>query len=409
MLKDKEKLRLLHIIPYEKFVPPKNGGALRCYHLCVELSKYYKVTVLTYQNKKYITDFRFKDIEVLNPIKSQHENKRFSKIINAVRYRFLKKTFRGPAQAALIRFYSQLLQLSEKRHYDFVIMEHLETIDMGIVIKDLFPKAIRIADQHNVDHLLVRQYSDLSIKNNYREYKRIRRNEASIHKMADYFFSCSDLDNDNLTMLNDNKIKGFVVPNGTSLKKEIKLDFNNEVPKIIFCGALDTEPNKNGLLWFYKNIWPLISDKIPELKLIVIGKNGADKCYNSLKIEKNIDFIGEVDNVNKYYLNADLAIVPLLEGSGTRLKITEAMSFGVPVISTSIGAEGIDYQENINILIANNPKQFSKKIEEALKNHDKLKMLAINGLKLVNEKYNWSKIGYNTAQILGRIALERQS
>jgi hypothetical protein len=73
MPNDKELPRLLHIIPYDKFVPPKNGGALRCYHLCVELANYYEVTLLTYQYKSTMIDERFSQIKVFNPNKSIHQ------------------------------------------------------------------------------------------------------------------------------------------------------------------------------------------------------------------------------------------------------------------------------------------------------------------------------------------------
>ena len=87
------------------------------------------------------------------------------------------------------------------------------------------------------------------------------------------------------------------------------------------------------------------------------------KINHLMKIDPQINFVGEVKDVTPYYLKNNIAIVPLLEGSGTRLKILEAMSFGLPVISTCIGAEGIDYIENKHIIIANDPIAFQQVIK----------------------------------------------
>ena len=181
-----------------------------------------------------------------------------------------------------------------------------------------------------------------------------------------------------------------MVPNGTTQKKFVQKDFSE--PSLIFCGSLDYAPNKNGLLWFYETIWPKLKTTIKGITLTVIGRNGHDNAYAPLKIDPQINFIGEVKDVAPYYQKNNIAIVPLLKGSGTRLKILEAMSFGLPVISTSIGAEGIDYIENEHIIIANDPIAFQQAIIDTVNKPAILKNLASESLLLINEKYNWQNI-----------------
>ena len=105
----------------------------------------------------------------------------------------------------------------------------------------------------------------------------------------------------------------------------------------------------------------------PGLKLIVVGRGQPSaELSNLFKNDSSIDLIGEVEDVVPYYRKAQVAIVPLLHGSGTRLKILEAMSLGVPVISTSVGAEGIDYTNGKNILIADTEQEFNEAIDQLL-------------------------------------------
>ena len=391
MLKSKKKL--LHIIPYNEFIPPKNGGALRCYHLCTELATYFDVTLITLHPANMIKDVKFKNITILNPAKPLKLDGFKAKLINAIKYRWYMGTLKGPAEATVLEFYPVLKQLSKTETFDYVLMEHLSSMALGKAIKNWWPNALRIVDQHNVDHLLYKQSHDLRIKKNKKTFDRLKYQESHMHTYADYFFACSTKDVTELLRLNKNRIKGLLVPNGTTQKMVIEKDFSE--PSLIFCGSLDYAPNKNGLLWFYEMIWPKLKMTIKGITLTVIGRNGQDNAYAPLKIDQQINFIGEVKDVTPYYLKNNIAIVPLLEGSGTRLKILEAMSFGLPVISTSIGAEGINYTLNKNIIIANTLEEFELGLKVLTSKIDLSKTISEKALQLIDKKYQWSVIVEN--------------
>ena len=388
MLKSKKKL--LHIIPYNEFIPPKNGGALRCYHLCKELATYFDVTLITLQPASVIVDTNFKNIKILNPTKPLKLDGFKTKLINAIKYRWYMGTLKGPAETTVLEFYPVLKELSKTETFDYVLMEHLSSMALGGSIKKWWPSALRIVDQHNVDHLLYKQSHDLSIKKHKKTFNRLKHQESHMYTYADYFLACSANDVTALQYLNKNRIKGLLVPNGTTQKNVIEKDFSE--PSLIFCGSLDYAPNKNGLLWFYETIWPKLKMTVEGITFTVIGRNGHDNAYAPLKIDPQINFVGEVKDVTPYYHKNNIAIVPLLEGSGTRLKILEAMSFGLPVVSTSIGAEGIDYIENKHIIIANETNDFEKAIIDNVNKPSILKNLASASLLLINEKYNWQNI-----------------
>lgn len=388
MLKSKKKF--LHIVPYNDFIPPKNGGALRCYHLCTELATYFDVTLVTLQPASDVNDVNFKNITILNPTLLLKLKGFKAKFINAIKYRWYMGTLKGPAEATVLNFYPILKTLAKTETFDYVLMEHLSSMALGKAIKNWWPNALRIVDQHNVDHLLYKQSHDLRVKKNKKIFNKLKHQESHIYSYVDYFLACSTKDVTELLRLNKNRIKGLLVPNGTNQIKVIEKDFSE--PSLIFCGSLDYVPNKNGLLWFYEMIWPKLKMTVKGITLTVIGRNGHDNAYEPLKTDPQINFIGEVKDITPYYNKNNIAIVPLLEGSGTRLKILEAMSFGLPVISTSIGAEGIDYIENKHIIIANEINDFQKAIIDNVNKPNILKNLASASLLLINEKYTWQNI-----------------
>jgi glycosyltransferase involved in cell wall biosynthesis len=282
-------------------------------------------------------------------------------------------------------------------------MEHLSSMQLGNLIKRHFPNVLRIVDQHNIDHLLFAQNHNLEDAVNQERYRHIKQQESTMYTYADYFMACSSSDVKGLELLNQNRIKGVVVPNGTEARHINLKDKDFSKPNLLFCGSLDYTPNKNGLLWFHRSIWPELRAKIPNLKLTVIGKNGHDQDYAPLKHDEQIDFIGEVEDVAPYYQKSSMAIVPLLEGSGTRLKILEAMSFGVPVISTTIGADGIDYQNNRNIIIENEPSKICDCISQIVNDKDKLVRIGIHAKELIKEKYQWNSIIFRLVKQIDKI------
>jgi glycosyltransferase involved in cell wall biosynthesis len=163
---------------------------------------------------------------------------------------------------------------------------------------------------------------------------------------------------------------------------------------LLFCGSLDYTPNRDGILWFHKRIWPLILHDCPHFRFRIVGRgNQEDPAYVPLHRDPRVDFIGEVDELEPHYRESSACIVPLRKGSGTRLKILEAMAYGSPVISTGIGAEGIEGIPCNDLLIADSPEAFAHTValvHEDSELHERLRRSARN---LVESRYDWGKIG----------------
>ncbi len=184
----------------------------------------------------------------------------------------------------------------------------------------------------------------------------------------------------------------YFIPNGASVPL-LMPDNKNKKYDLLFCGSMDYAPNEEGLLWFLNNCWPTITLLNPFCTMVVIGSGIPSKALCEKLKSEGVIFKGEVNDVNQYYLQSKISIVPLKQGSGTRLKIIEAMSFGVTVVSTSKGAEGIDCMDGENIIIAETSKDFTEKIMLLLNNSNLINKISSNAFQLVKEKYDWKVIG----------------
>ena len=128
----------------------------------------------------------------------------------------------------------------------------------------------------------------------------------------------------------------------------------NREPVLIFTGVMDYKPNVDAILWFTKNVWPGVINNYPDSRFIIAGMNPAPSIH-ALTKTKGIEVTGFVDDIVPYYHQSDIFVAPLRIARGVQNKILQAFSCGLPVISTSMGAEGIDYTDRKNILIADEP------------------------------------------------------
>jgi len=146
-------------------------------------------------------------------------------------------------------------------------------------------------------------------------------------------------------------------------------------------------PNQEGLIWFLKNAWTRISDKYPDLNFYIAGRN-APEWFIQRCVYKNVIYLGEVGDAYKFMNSKAVMIVPLLSGSGMRIKIIEGMALGKTIISTSIGAEGIKCTHEKDILIADTVNDFINEIERVIINNDIFERVGNNAVIFVKENFN---------------------
>jgi glycosyltransferase involved in cell wall biosynthesis len=177
-----------------------------------------------------------------------------------------------------------------------------------------------------------------------------------------------------------------VSPTGINTNDFSKYQAKPEFPSVFHIGALDWSPNQEGIDWFLKNVWKRLLVKYPTLKFYIAGRNAPDHIKNIN--ESNVVFLGEVDDAYTFMESKAIMVVPLLSGSGMRIKIIEGMALRKSIVSTNIGAEGIGVSHEENILIADTPENFTAGIESLLNNFDKFEALGRNAEKFVEENYD---------------------
>ncbi len=180
----------------------------------------------------------------------------------------------------------------------------------------------------------------------------------------------------------------FVIPNVFEVNGRTAGSFGEaRNPEILFCGMMSYPPNREAVNYFANDIFPKIREQIPNAHFTIVGKNMPEET-KQLSAKPGITVAGYVPSMEPYYQEAALVVVPLLNGGGTRIKILEAFSYERAVVSTSVGAEGLDVANGENIVIADDPNDFAEECIELLVNASKRKFIALNGYQLVKEKYD---------------------
>jgi polysaccharide biosynthesis protein PslH len=159
---------------------------------------------------------------------------------------------------------------------------------------------------------------------------------------------------------------------------------------IVFSGNMEYHPNLSAVRFFRREIWPLLRERHPDLVWRLVGKN-PDAVRAITAGDARIEVSGEVDDAVRELAKAQVAVVPLLAGSGTRLKILEAWAAGTPVVSTTIGAEGLPIRDGQHLLLADGPSQFAEAVERLLACSDLRESLAVAGRLLLEKEFTWEK------------------
>ena len=168
---------------------------------------------------------------------------------------------------------------------------------------------------------------------------------------------------------------------------------------LVFTGSLDWTPNIDGLRWFVDLVMPIVSRSIPKVKLIVVGRNPRPDLVAGIKGRRGIKLVGHVPDVRPHVQGAMASIVPLLVGGGTRMKIFESLALETPVVSTTIGAEGLPLQNGQHILIADTPEEFAQETIKLLSNRANSAALGLQGGSYVREKFGAAAVAREFASI----------
>jgi len=311
---------------------------------------------------------------------------------------FAGQLFRGLADGmpvAIRRTFSPALrdrvsQAMRDENYDHVVCDFLastpnvEALDRAILF------------QHNVETMIWRRHAEHAADPLRRAYfglqaSRMERYEAETCRRALSVIAVSSGDRECMR-------NSFGVARAGDVPTGVDLDFFSPPPEapapkgLVFTGSMDWMPNVDGVLWFAREILPLLRRTHPDCPFIVAGRKPDPAIQELARMDVNIRVTGTVPDIRPWLWGAAVSIVPLRIGGGTRLKIYESMAAGVPVVSTAIGAEGLDYTGGENILIADSPAAFAEACARLLSNAAIARSIAANAQQMVAQGFSWDRV-----------------
>ncbi len=405
-IKRKKILWLSHLIPY----PPKGGVLQRAYNLIAETCKYNDVHLVALtQNSLLKTHFGTVDNGIAESRKSlektcnqvtifpiPQEEATYGKYITGIKGICSKGGYNIEwlKSKALANYLKSLPD-----EYDIF---HFDTISLAPYLK--YAKSAKaVLDHHNIEsHMLLRRSENSSnlIKKAYfySEGKKLEAYEKSMCDKFDLNITCSDLDSERLLHLCPNA-KIETIPNGVDIEyfKPLKTRAlpSKKSPKLIFAGRLNAYTNKKAAEDIAFKIWPEIKTAYPDAEFILAGSNPPESITSALKHDTKFHITGFVDDIRTSIDSADIYICPITDGGGTKLKVLDALAMGIPLIADPIACEGIDVENNANVIFAKTPKEYVSAIKHFLSNDDSYISHSSKARELAINKYSFLSIGEN--------------
>ena len=293
------------------------------------------------------------------------------------------------------KIYKKIEGIIKEKNIDIVFINHLHMAFYGKLMKEKFPGIKLILREQNTEYIFWKRIFKEE-KNVLKKFIfwwqsfKILNYEREIINIFDKCFMISPVDQLNLLKINLNA-KTVAIPTAINIKKYQLSQTINTIPhSMIYVGNFSWLPNLQGLLWFLREVWPEIVEEFSDAKIFIVGKNPSDEIIRFKS--KNIIVTGYVNDIKPWIAKAEIFLVPLFSGGGIRIKILEAMAMKKPIVSTSIGAEGIGVSNMKNIIVSDNKENFVKSIKLLFNNKKIRDNLSKNSRKLIEEKYSFEVI-----------------
>ena len=383
--------------------PMDRGGKIRTYNILKELHRYDDVTYLGFDGK----------VPGEEPLKRVSE---YCQRAIAVTHR---QSRRGE-----IRFFTELAanvfsslpysvaKLRSKESEEKCAAE-LSRCELDYMVVDFVHAAVNLPSnvpvptilfQHNVEAVIwerLYQQQTNSVMRKYYElqWRRMFNFECDACRRFDTVIAVSENDAEKMR-------RDYGVKHVTAIPTAVDTDYFRPDPKIsrspntlVFTGSLDWTPNIDGLRWFVDLVMPIVARAIPNFKLNVVGRNPRPDLVAGIKGRTGVELVGRVPDVRPHVQGAVASVVPLLVGGGTRMKIFESLALDTPVVSTTIGAEGLPLQHNQHILIADTPEDFARETIKLLTDQIASTALGSRGGEYVREKFSAEAVAREFAAI----------
>lgn len=380
-------------------VPATSGmpGSPRLFNLCRELSRRHEILLLTYSSspQRYrtflcdpSTSGVFSKVELLPDVPAVNWwGQQWHRAHLAANF---ETRYRQPEHYRSIRKWIRELCLRER--FDLVYVDLLSMIQFV----DPVVSTPAIVDLHDSMTLMARRL--MGAKRNWRHVLstylhllRVQRLEASLDDRFELVITNSSVDEAVIKRLSGT-INTLTINNGVDMEYFSPDSTVVEGDKIVFTGVMGYGPNEDAVLYFVKDIFPLIRVKRPKAEFWIVGSEPSDSV-TALAHVPGIHVTGKVEDVRPYVRSAAVFVSPLRVGSGVKNKVLAAMAMQKAIVATSLSIDGLDLADNREVLLAETPQDFADKVVRMLEDRQTAQRLGANGLAKVRDRYSWTAMG----------------
>ncbi|MGD2166041.1 MAG: glycosyltransferase [Anaerolineae bacterium] len=382
-------MRIAVFTPYPPY-PPDTGGKIRSYHLLQALARRFEVDLYTVyygdSPSEATVDTLRKHCREVILLRLQKSRWAWARVRSVL----------APLPRTAQHFHTPNSLRETRNHlqhgnYDLLVADEL----CMTPYVELAPELPKVIARQKVDHahylemarsrpLGSEKLLDLLEAFKLRRYSRL--------KMPLYQASVVCSQRDAALIRRDSPhVPALVIPNGADLSKFVPGKRSAvSTPTLLYVGSMDYYPNIDAMRFFFDDVYGSIRRVRPDVRAQVVGHSPPPEIQSFAELP-GVEVTGRVSDVVPYYDRAAVFVVPLRLGGGTRLKIIEAMAMEVPVVSTAVGAEGLDVTPGEDILLADEPRDFARKVLDLLSDEDLYARIASGGRRLA-ERYDWREL-----------------
>lgn len=391
-----------HRVPF-----PQNGGyqIVVCNTIRGLVNLGHQVSLVALNAKKNHQDISQDDKDLLSKINYRAYEIDINVSVIDVAFNLFSKTSFNIDKYYDQEFEKLLIGELRKTAYDIIQFEGL-MVSLYLSAVRKHSKAKIIYRAHNIENQIWQRLSEQKsdpFKKSYLKLHAKRIKNYELQQLNNFDAIGVFTSQDKSTLLEyGTKIPIEILPVGLNMD-HYKPDYNKtEVPSLFFLGSLDWLPNREGIEWFLKNFHKDLTDGDLRVHFYVAGNDIPDR-FDDYDVMGKIFIQGKVDNALEFMNSKSIMIVPLLSGGGMRVKIVEGMAMQKCIISTSLGAEGINFEDGVNIIIANNQEQFYDAIKLCITDEQYCQNIGLNARKLVEGKHDLNKVTKNLVDFYERI------
>jgi sugar transferase (PEP-CTERM/EpsH1 system associated) len=402
-------MRILIIADYLPF-PLIGGDRIRTYNLLLRVAAQHEVYLAGFLEESE----GFESVSHLEQFCSRVETARLQRrsplahLPGLVRYTLAGK----PLELKFLysqELYDKIRRLFSEVDFDIVQIESRMGLYWETIPQNLSPKSIMM-----FQNFTFQQYRRVfHIEKRWDKKVRSLLNSVTMLRWESHyperFDRCTTVsETDKQLLLKRNpRLRVDVIPNGVDIQKYQPLPRKPDPSSFMFIGNMGYPPCVDAALYFCKEILPIIRKTNRQGECWIVGRD-PDRKILALNRD-GVHVTGRVDDVVPYYQQSDICVVPLRAGGGTRLKILESMALGRPVVSTTIGCEGLDVMDGEHLLIADSPEQFAEKSVKLLNDPILYQRISTNARHLVETRYDWDTIASKLMSVYTELVGQRQS